>query len=232
MPRVAMQPPYPARPRNPANRTRIPSVGQNRTMSLKIPVAHDFVCPWCWVAVHQMERLRREFEVEFEWLGYELWPADLPRPVAEPPRVIPTMPPIPTRLDLMLATENMELPPVERPKRMNSHKALLAAEYAKVQGLGEPFILELYRAFWERGEFISETEYLCNEAGRLGMDPESMRNSIESEEFADKVVGFDAPAYKTGIFHVPTFIIDGKRYAEQPYRVLEKAVASATKDSD
>ena len=178
-----------------------------------------------------MGRLKREFDVEFEWLSYELWPADLPRPVVEPPRVIPSMPPIPTRLDLMLATENMELPPVERPKRMNSHRALLAAEYAKVQEFGEPFILELYRAFWERGEFISETEFLCNEASKFGMDPESMRNSIESEEFADRIVGFDAPAYKTGIFHIPTYIIGGKRYAEQPYRVLEKAVAEATKAS-
>jgi predicted DsbA family dithiol-disulfide isomerase len=174
-----------------------------------------------------MDRLKREFDVEFEWLGYELWPADLPRPIVEPPRVIPNMPPIPTRLELMLATENMELPPVERPKRMNSHKALLASEYARVQGLGEPFILELYRAFWERGEFISESEYLVNTGERFGMDPESMRNSIESDEFADRIVGFDAPAYKTGIFHVPTFIIDGKRYAEQPYRVLEKAVVEA-----
>ena len=179
-----------------------------------------------------MERLKKEFDVEFDWLGYELWPADLPRPAVEPPRVIPSMPPIPTRLDLMLATENMELPPVERPKRMNSHKALLAVEFAKVHGLGEPFILELYRAFWERGEFISETEYLCSEAERLGLDAESMRNSVETEEFADRIVGFDAPAYKTGIFHVPTFIIDGNGYAEQPYRVLEKAVAEATRGED
>lgn len=201
-------------------------------MSLKIPVAHDFVCPWCWVAVHQMERLKKEFDVEFDWLSYELWPADLPRPVVEPPRVIPSMPPIPTRLDLMLASENMELPPVERPKRMNSHKALLASEFAKEQGMGEPFILEIYRAFWDRGEFIGETEWLGNTASHFGMDAEAMRESIDSEQFADRIVGFDAPAYKTGIFHIPTFIIDGKKYAEQPYRVLEKAVAEATKVLD
>ena len=179
-----------------------------------------------------MERLRKVFDVEFEWLGYELWPADLPRPVVEPPRVIPSMPPIPTRLDLMLAAENMELPAVERPKRMNSHKALLAAEFAKDHGLGDPFVLELYRAFWERGEFISETEYLCNVGARFGMDPKSMSESIETDAFADRIVGFDAPAYKTGIFHVPTFIVDGKRYAEQPYRVLEKAVSEAIRGTD
>lgn len=59
-----------------------------------------------------------------------------------------------------------------------------------------------------------------------------MRASIETEQFADRIVGFDAPAYKTGIFNVPTFIIAGERYAEQPYLVLEKAVARATKVDD
>jgi predicted DsbA family dithiol-disulfide isomerase len=114
---------------------------------------------------------------------------------------------------------------------MNSHKALLAAEFAKEHGIGEPFILELYRAFWERGEFISETEWLVHTGSHFGLDTSAMEASIESDVLSDRIVGFDAPAHKTGIFHVPTFTIDGKRYAEQPYRVLEKAVAEATMES-
>ncbi len=201
-------------------------------MSLNIPLAHDFTCPWCWVAVFQVERLKREFDVEFEWMGYELWPKELERPVYDPPRMIPNKPPTPSRLDLMLMLEHIELPKVERPKGMSSHRALLAAEFAKSQGRGEPYILELYRAFWERGEFLDEVEFLIRTGEPFGLDPEEMRRSIESEEFADRIVGFDAPAYKTGIFNVPTFIIAGERYAEQPYLVLQRAVAEATKEQD
>jgi predicted DsbA family dithiol-disulfide isomerase len=200
-------------------------------MSLKIPVAHDFVCPWCWVAVHQMEKLKREYEIEFEWLAYELWPADLPRPVTEPPREVFNRPPIPSRLDLMLALEHLTIPNVERDKKMNTHLPHLAAEFAKSKGMEEPFILELYRAYWERGEFIAEIEFLLRTGEPFGMDPDEMRKSIESEQFADRIVKFDAPAYKSGIFHVPTFIITGIRFAEQPYVVVEKAVADATRNA-
>lgn len=213
----------------PANRQTNPVVGQNRDMSLNIPLAHDFVCPWCWVAVLQVEKLKREYDVEIDWRAYELWPKELERPISEPPRVIPSKPPTPSRLDLMLALERIELPKVERPKGMSTHRAHLAAEFAKSKGKGERYILELYRAFWERGELIDEIEFLTRTGESFGLNPDEMHASIESEEFADRIIGFDAPAHKTGIFNVPTFTIDGERYAEQPYLVLEKAVAKATK---
>lgn len=201
-------------------------------MSLNIPLAHDFVCPWCWVAVFQVEKIKREYDVEIEWRGFELWPKELERPISEPPRVIPSKPPIPTRFDLMLMLERLESPKVERPKGMSTHQAHLAAEFAKSKGKGEAFILELYRAFWERGELIEEIEFLTRTGEKFGLASSEMRTSIESEQFADQIVGFDAPAYKTGIFNVPTFIIDGERFAEQPYIVLEKAVAKATRTDD
>lgn len=222
---MAFNKPYPAN----ASRQTIPSVGQNRVMSLNIPLAHDFSCPWCWVAVFQVAKLKRAFYVEIEWRGYELWPAGLERPLSPPPHVIPSKPLVPSRLDLMLALEQVELPKVQRPKLASTHLPHLAAEFAKSKGRGEVFILEVYRAYWERGELISEIEFLCNLGATLELDPEEMRASIESEEFADRIVGFDAPAYKTGVFNVPTFFIGEERYAEQPYRVLEKAVAEATK---
>lgn len=77
---------------------------------------------------------------------------------------------------------------------------------------------------------MNESEILCNIGAQVGLDPEEMRKSIESEAFAERIGQFDVPAYKAGVFNVPTFYIDGERYAEQPYRVLEKAVAEATKD--
>lgn len=198
-------------------------------MSLNIPLAHDFNCPWCWVALFQIERLKKEFDIEIEWLSYELWPKGLERPPAVARAAIPNRPPVPSRLDLMLALEHVELPSVDRPKRMPTHNCHLAAEYAKSEGREELLILELYRAFWERGEFINEVEFLTRTGENLGLDPVKMRKSIESEEFAERIVGFDAPSYKTGIFNVPTFIIGGERYAEQPFRVLEKALVEVTK---
>lgn len=93
--------------------------------------------------------------------------------------------------------------------------------------MGEPYILELYKAFWERGENLDEPEILANLAAEFGVDSNNMLDSIRSNRFDDRIVKFDAPAYKTGIFHVPTFIIGGIPYAEQPFHVLQKAMAEA-----
>jgi hypothetical protein len=40
-------------------------------------------------------------------------------------------------------------------------------------------------------------------------------------------VGFDDPAYASGVYNVPTFFIGEERYAEQPLTVLKKAVRGA-----
>src|SRR5471030_116773 len=47
-----------------------------RTMGITLPVANDFICPWCWVGLLQARQLQREFGVKFDWLGFELFPAE------------------------------------------------------------------------------------------------------------------------------------------------------------
>jgi predicted DsbA family dithiol-disulfide isomerase len=198
-------------------------------MSLTIPLAHDFSCPWCWIATFQVERLKKEFDVEIEWLSYELWPAELERPPAQARAANPLQPSVPSRLDLMLALERVEIPQIERPRRMSTHNAHLAAQYALSEGMGEPYIWELYRAHWERGESLEESELLANLGAPLGLNSAQMLASIAEERFADQIVHFDAPAYRTGIFHVPTFIVAGRKLAEQPFHVIEQAVVEATR---
>jgi len=50
-------------------------------MSVTLPIAHDFICPWCWVGLLQALKLKKEFGVALEWKGYELWPEELAWPV-------------------------------------------------------------------------------------------------------------------------------------------------------
>ncbi|MBN9501726.1 MAG: hypothetical protein BGO01_15355 [Armatimonadetes bacterium 55-13] len=194
-------------------------------MSKTIPVAHDFICGWCYVGLFQAERLKQEFGIEIDWLAFELYPNEMewldtparPEP-ANRPRTL-------TRFELLLACEEMELPKVERPRKMRSHLAHLAAEYAKANGKGWEFVKELYLALWQRGEYINEIEFLTRTGEQFGLDPTAMRKSIESEEFDDKITKFDAPAFTVGVYNVPTFYIGNERYAEQPYRTLQRAIA-------
>jgi len=197
-------------------------------MSLTIPVAHDFVCPWCWVGLLQAKRLIAEEGVEIEWVGYELWPENLPKPPPSPPKQVnPDRPPVPSRLEFLLMMDGVELPSVERPKGILTHNAHEALEFAKAQGRGFEFCEVLYRAYWERGVNINDPAQLFNLADRHGLDQIGLIKTIAERTYADKIVGFDEPSYATGIYNVPTFTIGDMRYAEQPYAVLQKAVREA-----
>jgi predicted DsbA family dithiol-disulfide isomerase len=197
-------------------------------MPLKIPVAHDFVCPWCWVALFQAKRLIAEEGVEIDWKGYELWPAELEKPVPNPPAPVnPDRPPVPSRLDFFLIADDVELPKVERPKGILTHNAHEAVEFAKANGRGFEFCELLYRAYWEHGVNINDPAQLFNLAAANGIDEVGLMKTIAEKTYNGNIVGFDDAAYANGVYNVPTFTIGGDRYAEQPYAVLVKAVRTA-----
>lgn len=199
-------------------------------MPLVIPVAHDFICPWCWIAVFQTKQLATEFDVSFDWIGYELYPENLewpatPAPNTEPKPVSPK-PKTPTRMELAYAAENMDKPTVKRPEHMRSHNAHEAVELAKLSGVQDAVIETLYRAYWEEGTEINDSEILCSLLKEF-VDTAELRNAIVTRQFADKIVGFDEPAYENGVYNVPTYWIGGERYAEQPTRVLSNVIRAA-----
>ena len=198
-------------------------------MALTIPVAHDFICPWCWVALFQAKRLKEEFGAEIEWKGYELFPDELewpdPSPAPEPPA---NKPPVPSRLDFILVADGLELPKAVRPHKMRTHNAHEALEYAKTEGKADLFAEALYRAYWEEGREINKPEVLRELATGVLDDVDAMMVAVESRRFAGEIVGFDDDAYAAGVYNVPTYWIGSDRYAEQPYANLRKAVEKAS----
>ena len=192
---------------------------------MKIPLAHDFTCPWCWIGLHQAHRLEEQFGAEIEWLSYELMPDELEWSTPAPPTTPdPNRPPVPTRLELAYAAEGMEKPTAERPRRMRSHNAHEAVEFAREEGVANELVDRLYHAFWEEGQEINNPQVLAELAEGIVKDVPGMLRAIEERRFRDRIIGFDNPAYASGVYNVPTFYIDGERYGEQPYMVLEKAM--------
>lgn len=196
---------------------------------MTIPVAHDFICPWCWAGYLQAKKLRAEYGVTFDWIGYELYPAALEWPAPQPPKPEPpNKPKTPSRLDFLLLCDGIEMPKKLRPKQMRTHNAHLAVEFAKRNGLNVDVVIEtLYVAYWERGEEINSPDVLKALLSPLGVDGEALDEAIEKDLGAENLVGFDDDAYANGVYNVPTFFIGGERYAEQPFVVLAKAVEAA-----
>lgn len=193
-------------------------------MAQTIPIAHDFVCPWCWIAVSQAKRLKRDFGIEVEWVGYELWPEELEWPTKAETRIVnPDRPAVPGRLALALAAEGIELPPSKRPQ-IRTHNAHEAVEFAKTLGFEKDLVDRLYRAYWVHGLDINNLTTIRLMATGLIRDLDELERAIVERRFASNITGFDNPAYEKGIFNVPTFVINGERFAEQPYSVLKGAL--------
>jgi len=187
----------------------------NGSMATTVPVAHDFICPWCYVALLQKKRLESEFDVLVHWRAYELWPENLEWPIAQPAPPPPAnKPAIPSRLDLLLSADGIQIPKVERPRRIRSFNTHQAAEFAKSVGVGDEYIEILYRAFWERGENINEIDVLKRLAASVIEDLAGLENAIKTRQFHDNVVLFDDDAYNSGIYNVPTYFVGEERLAE------------------
>ncbi len=198
-------------------------------MQSTIPVAHDFNCPWCWIGLFQARRLQREFGVEIEWRGYELYPEDLPWPEAPgvPPPTLIEPPNGPGRLALAYAAAGMDPPVCPRPRQMRTHAAHEAVEYARTEGTHDALVERFYRGHWEQGLDLRDPAVLAHLAQGTVRDVGRMLDSVRDRRNAKQIVPFDADAYARGVFYVPTFWIGAHRLAEQPYTALRGAMLEA-----
>src|SRR5579862_6024304 len=193
-----------------------------------VPVAHDFNCPWCWVGLFQVKRLKVEFGVKIEWRGHELLPEEMDWPAPRPPELEPpNRPPILSRFEFLKVIEGIEVPKIERPKQMHTHNAHEAVEYFKEHAPDQvdAFVEAVYRAYWEQGQRIGDSEVLERLARPLLSEANGgLAKAITERRYKDKITPFDAASYRAGVYHVPTFFIGEKRYAEMPYSILERAM--------
>lgn len=191
-------------------------------MPLRIPVAHDFNCGWCWIGLSQAKRLRAEFGVEFEWLPFEQYPEGEPFDTSRPPCEPPNKPRTPSRMRLALAAEGLDIEPIARPL-VRTRLAHQAVELAKELGRADEMVDRLYIAYWRHGLDIGNPEVVRLMAKGLVPD-EDLRLALRDLPDAGRIVAFDEEAHREGVYNIPTFFIGDNRFAEQPYSVLRDAL--------
>jgi predicted DsbA family dithiol-disulfide isomerase len=120
----------------------------------------------------------------------------------------------------------MRLPPIQ-PRSRRAHEA---AKWAQTEDQFDAYNAALFRAFFERGEDISDIDVLAKLARDLGVDDSTLRTSLESKQFEPSVTADEHEAAELGVHAVPAFVFN-RRFAltgVQPTAALEEMVNRAS----
>jgi len=123
----------------------------------------------------------------------------------------------------------IKLPPVQ-PRSPRAHEA---TRWAKHQGRFSEYNEALFRAFFERGEDISNVDVLSRLASDLGLDGNSLQQALDKDEYLESVLADEREARKLGISGVPAFVanrkaaLSGVQSVENLKKLIERARSSA-----
>lgn len=160
-----------------------------------------------------------------EWRAFELHPEVPPEGMELPAYLRNNIEEMRRRLKQMANEVGLEMVVMDR--MINSRRALEAAEYAREQGLHDPFHRLVFHKFYGEGQDMSDWTVLRAAAEEVGLNPEEMQRQVEAGRYRDPVDQQFAEARRRGVTGVPAYIFDDK-YAvigAQPYGVFQQVMA-------
>lgn len=171
---------------------------------LYLDVWSDYACPFCYLELPVLDQFRNAYgeAVEVRWHAFELRPEPMPLPDPDAEELHATW----ERTVYPLATERqllLRLPPVQP----RSRKALEAACFARDAGLFEPVHRAIFKALFEDGMDIGDTDILIDVVASCGADPEMLEEALQEGTYTDAVREDQAFAQKLGVSGVPFVVL-------------------------
>lgn len=201
---------------------------------IAIDIWSDYVCPFCYLELPVIERLKQEFDPHLDvvWHAFELRPEPVPTLDPKGDYLRDTW----ARSVYPMAQERgmvLRLPPVQP----RSRRAFEAVAHAQSLGLFDRMHDALFRGFFEHGKDIGDPTTLLEIAALTGMDPASLKEALDSGHYTQQVLAEERQAQGLGIRGVPLTLVRpaDRPLAEAvtlsgavPYEQLRTAVVRAT----
>jgi len=196
---------------------------------LRIEVASDVICPWCYIGKRRLakalERVAGEIEASIEWLPFQLNPDMPPQGV---PRAeyrsakfgsLERSRELDARVAREGAGEGIEFAfdRMQRtPNTMGAHRLI---DLAQRQHKAEPVVDALFRAYFEEARDIGDASVLASVAAQCGVA------DWPQAADAERVAQLEERVRELGISGVPTFIFDRRSGISGAYPPAELAAA-------
>lgn len=170
----------------------------------------------------RVDQLAKDYDIEVEWRSYLLDPTtpEEGRPHPYPPEARAQR-----QGPLQAMAAEAGLPLVDREWISNSRKALEAAEYAREQGLFDPFHRAVFHAYFAEGRDIGNRDELRAIARAVGLDDEALATALAEGRYTQRVEADVMLAWRIGFTGVPAFILGNRAIVgAQPYAVFEEVM--------
>jgi predicted DsbA family dithiol-disulfide isomerase len=188
---------------------------------MKVEIWSDVMCPFCYIGKRRFENALEHFEhkdeIEIEWKSFQLNPDMVTDPSIN--------------IDQYLA--DVKGFTIDHARKLNAHVTEMAAEagltynfdkavvansfnahryshLAKKHGLGVEAEEQLFKAYFTDGKNIDDLDTVAGLGRELGLDAGEVKQTLESDAYADDVRHDIAQAKYYGIQGVPFFVLDNK----------------------
>lgn len=198
---------------------------------LKVVVYSDYICPFCYIGFHRIEKLKDKYELEVEWKPFELHP-EIPKG-----GIVTEKLSFPTDYLKMVMANVQRLADEDgitfrlSKKLPNSQMALFISEFAKRKGKFDEFHKLVFDNYWRDGKDIGDLPLLLDLAESIGLNKNEIMDYIESDDPSNRLKEAGFELRRCGIHGVPTFFIgDEVVVGAQPYTVFEEAIERALQE--
>lgn len=178
-------------------------------MALKIVMFSDYICPFCYVGFETIRKLKREFDIQLEWRGFQIhpeWPAE-GIALEQASRAIDPASKAALWKRIGAMAEAIGLAMKAPAVLTNSRAALAATEFARESGGDEALEERIYRAYFNEGANIGDAEAVARLSAEAGLDAEAVRAAIRSPRYEMRLKNNALAANQRGVGGVPTFFI-------------------------
>ena len=158
----------------------------------------------------RVERLREEFEIEFDVCAYDLKPGLPPEGMSREQAYAGRVYPSGYIENLLQMARDSGIDMKRPPVIPNTRKAHEATEFAREHDKLLDFHRAVFHAYWVEEQDIGDVGVLCRVAAACGLDAEALRSALADGRFASRVQEQMDWSREAGVTSVPTVIFNGR----------------------
>ena len=186
---------------------------------IKLDIISDPICPWCYIGKTHLDQAlaqRPDHPFDIEWHPFQLNP-DMPPDGMDRKTYLEqkfggrsgaakAYAPVLERAEAVgLGIDFAAIP--RTPNTLDAHRLL---HWAALEDRQDAVAMALFRAYFNEGRDIGDTETLAQIGASAGMDPDMIRRLLPTSADRDDIAQRDAHFRQIGVTGVPCFIVAGK----------------------